>query len=502
MAKTLCLPQDPRWLLFAQRYAPDPARFAVEVQGLLPSQQQLALFAGIAPSQARLSVASGHGTGKTTAIASIVLWHLLCYPQSITLLTANDMDQVKVTLWKEISSGLARIERGIHAWIAPYVEILANATARIRGFERTWLVESKTANDKTANKMAGRHGEWLLIVADEAATLSDTVLTTLTGALTERHNRMLMTSQPTRNAGFFYRSHHDLAVNHGGLWQPLVFSSIDSPFVSDSALQALWAAYDTDERNVRLLGRFPQDASKQMMPLSVAEAMYGYGQIIADDEAAGWLLLADVASGEGQRDKSVAVIARVIGYGDSGENARRVEISQIPLHTNNIRANQLAPYLMEAADAFAGIGFVVDAGGLGIHICQDIEDAGKPLHRVYWGNPCFRQNNRQRYLNLRAQAMHHAARAAKEGRLSVRTDAYRTVMLAQSSRIPKTFTDKGRLKVPPKGSAEWEGLNSPDLWDAVCFAFLESVDYVPANQGNTTTQTLAQTQAAIDALFA
>jgi len=279
MAKCVPLPQDPRWLLFVQRYAADPARFAVEVQGLLPSQQQLALFAGIAPSQARLSVASGHGTGKTTAIASIVLWHLLCYPQSITLLTANDMDQVKVTLWKEISAGLARIERGVHAWIAPYVEVLANATARIKGFERTWLVESKTANDKTANKMAGRHAEWLLIVADEAATLSDTVLTTLTGALTEAHNRMLMTSQPTRNAGFFYRSHHDLAIDNGGPWQPLVFSSVDSPFVSDTALRELWSAYDSDERNVRLLGRFPQDAAKQMMPLSVAQAMYAYGQI-------------------------------------------------------------------------------------------------------------------------------------------------------------------------------------------------------------------------------
>ena len=51
-------------------------------------------------------------------------------------------------------------------------------------------------------------------------------------------------------------------------------------------------------------------------------------------------------------------------------------------------------------------------------------------------------------------------------------------MLSQSSRIPKAFADSGKLKVPQKGSREWEGLASPDLWDAVCFAFLENVQYI------------------------
>jgi hypothetical protein len=74
--------------------------------------------------------------------------------------------------------------------------------------------------------------------------------------------------------------------------------------------------------------------------------------------------------------------------------------------------------------------------------------------------------------------MHQAARAAKEGRLSILTPAYKKELLAQSSRIPKSFTDKGRIRVPPKHSPEWEGMGSPDLWDAICFAFLENVSYI------------------------
>ena len=102
------------------------------------------------------------------------------------------------------------------------------------------------------------------------------------------------------------------------------------------------------------------------------------------------------------------------------------------------------------------------------------------VHRVIWGNPCNSRENRNRYLNLRAQASHQAAIAAKEGRLSILTEAHKSLMVGQSSRIPRLFTDKSRIKVPPKGSPEWEGLGSPDLWDAVCFLFLENFYYIPA----------------------
>ncbi|CAN5296725.1 hypothetical protein BH10PSE16_BH10PSE16_00970 [soil metagenome] len=483
MSNQIKLPEDSRWKPFCERYAGSAERFAIEVQGIKVSSQQRELYGSVSASRSRTSVASGHGTGKTTGIANIVLWHLLCYPMSVTLLTANDMDQLKATLWKEIGVAKERIRRGPHGWIADHIDILANATMRVLGFEGIWFVESKTANEKTANKMAGRHGEWLLIIGDEASTLPDTVLTTLSGALTEEHNRMLLTSQPTRNAGFFYRTQNELAKSNGGEWTPLVFDSFDSPFVSDASLKELWDQYDDDERNVRLLGIFPQDSSKHMMSLKVAEAMYRRGRIIRDDENYGWLVLADVASGEGLRDKSSCPVARVSGYGDMGPEARRVEIVNVPILSNKIRSNKYAATLADVGSDLQNVTYVVDSGGLGINVCQDLEDMGKVVHRVNWGNPCFKKKNSDRYLNLRAQAMHQAARAAKEGRLSILTHDYKNVMLSQSSRIPKTFTDKARIRVPPKGSVEWDGLGSPDLWDAVCFAFLDNVSYMVCEGG-------------------
>lgn len=211
--------------------------------------------------------------------------------------------------------------------------------------------------------------------------------------------------------------------------------------------------------------------------------MYQRGRIIGDDENYGWFVLADVASGEGLRDKSSCVLVRVIGYGDIGPDARRVEVVEIPILSNHIRSNLLGAAIAEHGANLQNATYVVDSGGLGINVCQDLEDMGKVLHRVNWGNPCFKKRNSERYLNLRAQAMHQAARAAKEGRLSILTHDYKNVMLNQSSRIPKDFTDKGRIRVPPKGSAEWDGLGSPDLWDAVTFAFLDNLSYMVCEGG-------------------
>jgi hypothetical protein len=486
------LTAHPQYAAFCRRYAGDIVRFATEVIGLEPTHQQVDMFRAVAPSRSRTAVASGHGTGKTSAIGVIILWHMLCFENSWTLLTANDMDQVKATLWKELNISHARMAAGPYGWLADYVELRAGLTAHVLGFQRTWMVECKTANDKTANKLAGRHAVWFLVIADESSSIPDGVLVTLKGALTQQHNRMLMTSQYTRNAGFFHRSQNEWSRRVGGEWVALRFSSIDSPLVDDAALQSDWDEFDDDERRVRILGLPPLETGKHMMLRSTAEAMYQRGQIIGDDEPWGWFILGDIASGEGLRDKSAIVVARVIGYGDRGLNARRVEVGKIPIHTNNIRSNRLAGHIAEEIGLLPGAVAILDAGGLGVNVCQDLEDMGKQVHRVLWGEPCFQNRNRRRYLNLRAQAMHQAARAAKEGRLSIRTGAHRNAMIAQSSRVPKLFNHRNRLVVPPKGALAWEGQKSPDLWDAVCFAFLEATQYAPVGGAGRTAEDIGR----------
>jgi hypothetical protein len=482
------LETDPRWLEMIKRYSGDITRFAIEVAGVQPSEQQITFFQEVQKAGCRVSVSSGHGTGKTMAISIIALHHLTMFFQSICLITANDMAQLLETIFKEVSLNAQRIRRGRYAWLYDYIEILADGSLRIRGHEQTWTVNSKTSDAKSANKMAGRHGKHFLIICDEASTIPDEVFQTLTGALTEKYNKMILTSQMTRNAGYFWRSQFELC-RPSGEWVALRFSSYDSPFVSEEALRRMNDEYEDDEKAVRLLGLPPTESGKFFMSLMDAMKMYTYGQIIREDEPYGWGSSADIASGEGERDKSALVIAKVIGRGLIGPESRRVEVIHIPYLTNKIKSNVFANHIVEESSQYSNVTNVIDSGGLGINVCQDVEDMNKIVHRVNWGSPCFQKLNKERYLNLRAQATYYAARAAKEGRLSIRTLDHKRAMLRQASGIPKEWTDARKMRVPPKHGKAWEGRGSPDLFDAVCFFFLENFHYIPANKDGFIEQT-------------
>jgi hypothetical protein len=146
---------------------------------------------------------------------------------------------------------------------------------------------------------------------------------------------------------------------------------------------------------------------------------------------------------------------------------------------------------------------LIDKGGIGGSVCQDVEKANVTLIPVVWGKPCWKKSNSERYVNQRAQSTHHASRAAKEGRLSILTHDYKRYMIAQASGVPKDHSSNFRLKIPEKGSPAWEGRGSPDLWDAVDFAFIENATYIVAeNTNKIVTVALSETVKSVaDALF-
>ena len=99
---------DPRWPAFATRYAFNLTAFAVEVCGMSGvgdskgvTWQQEELFDLTSEFGCRVSVSSGHGTGKTRAFGVISLLHLLCYRDSNTYLTAPKLKTVREGVWKE-----------------------------------------------------------------------------------------------------------------------------------------------------------------------------------------------------------------------------------------------------------------------------------------------------------------------------------------------------------------------------------------------------------------
>lgn len=484
----MLLIQDPRWLPFVARYAHDLPRFAMEVCGLKVTWQQLELYRSVMGSGSRTSVSSGHGTGKTLAISVIATWHLLCHYSvqnkgSLVILTAPKIEQVRNLAWKEITALQERVRQGPQGWIADYYVVEAERVY-IRGFKMTWFVTAKTAPRGSPENLAGFHGEWMLIIADEASGIPDPNYSTLTGALTDGRNRMLLTSQPTRPAGFFYETHHGLSMAEGGVWNALVFNSEESPLVDKKWLSEKAAEYggtDTEEYAIKVRGQFPEKSSKYLIGRRAIEACFSK-KVIKDGEAFGWFILVDVAAGE-YRDKSVVIVAKVTGFSDFGPDARRMQVVSIPVCSNSIQPDILAGEVHNLATSLDNATVLVDAGGMGILFAKQLEAFDTPnLVKVKWGNPCFQRRHKERFINQRAQAVVGSRDAVRDHRIGFDPDAaaYKSTILDQGSRIPYGYDEKARYQIARKGSKEWEGLPSPDLWDAISFGFLADAHFIIA----------------------
>jgi len=468
---------DPRYMPFAARYAFDIERFAAEVVGMTPTHQQRELFAPVSPPGSRTTVRSGHGTGKSRALAVITLWHLLCYPKSNTMLTAPKIEQVRNVAWKEISDVLDLMrDKGGHPWIVGYVALEAERVY-VKSFKMTWFVFAKTAPRGSPENLAGQHRGWYLLIADEASGIPDPNYAVMTGALTDARNRMLLLSQPTRSSGFFYETHHKLAKHNGGVWTSIRMDSRQSPLVSSAFIEEKKQEYTEEEFTIKVMGEFPETRDNYLLGRKASEACFGR-RVINDGEPYGLMLSCDVGAGE-YRDKSVALVAKVIGYSDFGPDARRVEVIAIPILSNTISIQGFTGAVFHEASALENITVLVDAGGMGIAVCQGLEALGLPeVKRVKWGNPCFQKRHRDRFVNLRAQALVSAARAAKEGRLGIADGPWKRELLDQMSRVPFHFDEKARYAIMKKDEMRKQGLPSPDILDALAFCFLEDATYM------------------------
>ncbi len=492
--------QDPRYPAFVERYHADPLRFAVEVAGLEPSLDQVKLFENIAPKNANVSVVSGTGTGKTTAFARIALWHLLCFPVasyedsdkieigSNTYICAPVVQQVADGVWKEMGDARDQMIAGPHAWIVEYFTITATQVF-VNGYKAQWFITMAALQKGKSVSIAGKHRYWQMFIVDEAAGVSDEHARVIEGTQTSAGNRTLLASQGVRTAGWFYDTHHILSKSNGGSWVDLVFSSERAPWVTNEWLKA--RELETGGRNsveyrIRVLGQFAQNTTNMLLTREDIDIALEAKNIIRDDEPYGYMVLSDVGAGE-YRDSSVIWIAKVIGTGDVGPEARRVEFVELPVNDNSISVLDLAGHIRDETAKRPNATAYVDAGGVGITVLTLLKDSNAVATGLNWGKPCFRQEYKARFYNLRACAMVFFRNAVRQGRVSIKADMSRQTrqqIIDEATRLPYHYSEAGGLKyvMEKKEEMRKQSIKSPDLIDAMAFAFMEGVTYMPAGE--------------------
>ena len=514
MAKKTIL-DDERYEAFVARYHADPLRFAVEVTDFLPSADQEQLFNAMIDPMARVSVVSGTSTGKTAAMARLMMWHLLCHPVAVysgkcevgsnTYLGAPKLAQAADGGWKELNDVRIAIGNGPFAWLNDYV-VITKTKVYINGYDSQWFITQIPLGHGDSVGVAGKHRFWQMIVSDESAGTPDSTFDVINGTQTQGGNRTLCLSQGVRNSGFFYETHHRLSKKSGGEWTSLRFNSENSPFattewIKQRAIET--GGRDTAEYQIRVLGLFPEQADKFLLGRSVIEGRINpVKPVITDEDVWGNLLIVDVAAGV-YRDKTVVNHMRVVGSGDRiDEDPRRADTVKIPVYSNALDWTDIVGRVVDYVrmERVSNPTFVVDVGGQGEQFARLLERAGcGNIIRVQWGDTSFKNKNKKRFFNQRAQCSVHAAEAVKDGRIAF-TEEHQDDLVNQGARIPFHFDEKARYHIMPKERMKEElGLNSPDLWDTVCMAFLDTVHYIPAERG---LQAVDHRTAAAESMFA
>lgn len=478
----------PLYAEFVERYMFNLPLFAAEVCQCLYvddqnddeiTEQQTWLLESVQMPSSMTAVASGHGTGKTRSISIICLWHLLCFPQSNTLVTAPKVDQVRSHVWKEIHAAVERMRGGTWGWMADYIEIWSRRV-NIVGHAAKWFVKAKSAPKGAPENIAGEHAHYYLAIVDEASGVDDEILKKLDSALTQgMGNRMLLISQPTRNTGYFYEAHQKRNTECGGSWTALTFNSEDSRLVSDAMIarkQMEYGGRESREYCISVRGIFPDFNNGYLIAAPDFAACFTKKDIVKRNMPYGRIITVDLASGEG-RDYTVMTLFHVVGQGDIGRSARRVTLEKVLLYTNTMKGQKAAGTIRRIREQYPDARMYVDAGGLGITMCQLLEDWGVKLTRVNWGRPCYNPSYREMYQDQRAQCHSSLAKAIESGRFTIKDERYKQELTNEATRIPFGFNSKGIFKIPSKKDMRELGIKSPDMWDTLSMSFLEFASY-------------------------
>ena len=259
-------PPDPkflRWLIDQFRY--NPKGFVRHViRPKVISKDQDRFLDAIQPEGARVSVASGTTTAKTTDLSWAVLWFLSTRAEARVPCTATKYDQVVKTLWPEIAKWRALM-------IPEFAEMIRFQQEKIYllGHENSCFAWPMAAAKDRTEGFQGVHAKNVMFIFDEAAGIPQEIFDAAAGSVSTPGARWIIAGNPNRASGPFFNSHHKNAA----LWNGLTFSSLDSPFCHPDYPKRIAREYGVESNmyRIRVLGKFPKNDPDTLIPFDWVE---------------------------------------------------------------------------------------------------------------------------------------------------------------------------------------------------------------------------------------
>ena len=186
---------------FTQRYVKAPALFVEEVLGVKPLSYQAEFLNAIASGERKISVRSGHGTGKSTAASWAMLWYFLMHYPNKVVVTAPTSSQLFDALFAEMKRWINELPPHLQSVLNVKSDRVEHNSAPSEMF-----ISARTSRAETPEALAGVHSEHVMLVVDEASGVPEKVFEAAAGSMSGHNATTIMLSNPTRSSGTFYES--------------------------------------------------------------------------------------------------------------------------------------------------------------------------------------------------------------------------------------------------------------------------------------------------------
>ena len=429
-----------------------PLQFVKDTIDVTPSDQQMEGLHLLGKSN-RLTIRSGHGTGKDAFASWAIMWFQTTRVFSKTACTAPTARQLDDILWSELSKWIRRSK------LREEFVIQKNKIFH-KDSPKEWWVRAispgvKASKEEQAETLAGLHGDHLFIVVDEASGVNDPVFIPLEGALTQEDNRVLLIGNMTRNSGYFYDSHYHPTISK--LWDKLHWDSSKSTNVMPGYVEYMATKYGVDSNvyRIRVQGEPPLEDEKTFIPLAWSQQCMGNDIDVSDDAPV--YLGVDVARyGE---DKSIIL--------------PRHGLRILPWSSfQSMNTITFGGHIVEAITELGAEGIVIDEIGVGAGVTDWLLKIPRAARHVVPVTVSASSSNKMRWHRLRDELWWMVRERCQKQQYSfpVSTPTEREMsneLCDELSCLTYEYDNNGAYQLESKRQAKLRGVSSPNIADAL-----------------------------------
>lgn len=411
-----------------------------------PDTWQAEMMTAVAKGHRRISVRSGHGVGKSTAVSWLALWYILTRYHAKIVITAPTSAQLYDALFAEIKRWVREMPEALQTLLEVKAERI-----ELKEMPQENFISARTSRAEQPEALQGIHAEHVMLIADEASGIPEQVFEAAAGSMSGHNATTILLGNPVRSSGFFYETHNRLADE----WWTRRVSCVDSPRVSEAYVKEMASRYGEESNafRIRVLGEFPRSDDDTVIPMELLEL--AVQRDVAQTKFAPLVWGLDVAR---------------FGSDKSALCKRQGNTVTEPIRIwSNLDLMQLTGAVVAEWEALQPserpAEILVDSIGLGAGVVDRLRELGLPARGINVSeSPALGHT----YRNLRAELWHKAKAWLEKRDCRLPKDER---LISELATVRYSFTSNGKIQIESKDEIRKRGLASPDLADAFVLTF-------------------------------